>query len=76
MGTPLTHHNTHSGMIARLMQRFDKGLSETLQNRKAQHESWRRFHQTVNGRLISRRAWMRHGAMLELISKRGERKAW
>lgn len=72
MGTLLTHHDTHTGVIARLMHRFDKELSETLQNRKAQHDSWQRFHQTARGRHISRRAWMRHGAMLELISKWGE----
>ena len=72
MGTLLTHHDTHAGMIARLMHRFDKGLSESLQNIKAQHDSWQRFHQTACGRCISRRAWMRHGAMLEQISKRGE----
>jgi hypothetical protein len=54
------------------MERFDKGLSESLQNIKAQHDSWQRFHQTATGRHISRRAWMRHGAMLEQISKRSE----
>lgn len=73
MGTLLTHHDTHSGMIARLMHRFDEKLSETLQNIRAQHDSWQRFHQTPCGRSISRRAWMRHGAMLEQISKRDER---
>lgn len=72
MGAILTKYDTHSGMIARLMQRFDKGVYETLQNIKAQHQSWQRFHQTSTGRHISRRAWMRHGAMLEQISKRDE----
>ena len=71
MGTLLLHRDSHTGMIARLVHRFDKGLSETRQNMKAQNDSWERFHQSARGRHISRRAWMRHGAMLEQISKRG-----
>mgnify|MGYP001815078335 CR=1 FL=1 len=70
MGAILTNHDTATGAIARLMDRFGIGLSQTLRNIKAQQDSWQRFHQTPSGRHISRRAWMRHGAMLQQMSGR------
>lgn len=70
MATVVTNPELHTGMIARLVEPLAKGVSEVRRNMKAQHASWQRYHQTAAGRHISRRAWMRHGAMLEQISKR------
>ena len=66
----VTNPGVHTGMIARLVGPLVKGLSDVRRNMEAQHASWQRYHQTAAGRRISRRAWMRHGAMLEQISKR------
>ena len=73
MAMILTNHKVQAGLIARLIEPLAKELSEIRKNTKAQHASWQCYHQTPAGRVISRRAWMRHGAMLEQISKRSAR---
>lgn len=70
MAIVVTNPQVHTGVIARLVDPFAKGLSGIRKNMEAQHDSWQRYHQTAAGRRISQRAWMRHGAMLEQISKR------
>ena len=71
MAMSMTNQGGHSGLVARLVQPLAKGFSQTRNNIRAQHASWQRYHQTVAGRHIPRRAWMRHGAMLEQMGKRG-----
>jgi|GEM_PF-3359152 len=64
-----TNPEVHTGLIVRLGELITKELFEIRKNTKAQHASWQRYHQTAAGRRISRRAWMRHGALLEQIGK-------
>ena len=71
MAMSVTNQGVHSGLVARLVQPLAKELSRTRSNIRAQHASWQRYHQTAAGRHIPRRAWMRHGAMLEQLGKRG-----
>jgi hypothetical protein len=66
----LTNQEVHTGLVARLAELLTKDFYEIRRNTKAQHASWQRYHQTAAGRRISRRAWMRHGAMLEQITRR------
>lgn len=70
MGVLLANHRIHTDVIVRCVEWLERGMTEALQNLKTQHDSWQRFHQTSVGRHVSRRAWMRHGAMLELLSMR------
>lgn len=68
MGMILTNHKVHNDILVRITDRFENWLSQIIQHMALQNASWQRFNRTPAGRHVTRRAWMRHGAMLELLS--------
>jgi hypothetical protein len=65
-----TEHVFHAGLISKAVLRLEHRIREAFENRKQQKDAWERFHKTAAGRHVPCRTWMRHGAMLEVISRK------
>ena len=63
-------HEPHHGLYAKAVGGLEQRIHAAYDNWKAQRDAWRAFHVTSVGRHVSRRAWMRHGAMLETLCHR------
>lgn len=59
-------HHSSSGFYSKALSRIEHAIL----NWRQQQDAWISFHKTTVGRNVPRRAWMRHGAMLDVISKK------
>jgi hypothetical protein len=66
-------NDVHVSLCLKTVGNLEARIIAAFDNWKQQRDAWRGFHHTAIGRHVPRRAWMRHGAMLEVISqKNGE----
>jgi hypothetical protein len=71
MGTLLngSAHDVNAGLYSKTVGVLESRFSAMIGNWQQQRDAWNQFHRTAAGRHVPRRAWMRHGAMLEVISQ-------
>jgi len=63
-------HAVHAGIFTKAVEGLEQRILAALDNWKRQRDAWQQFHRTAAGRHVPRRAWMRHGAMLETLGRR------
>ncbi|MGB5277978.1 MAG: hypothetical protein WBO16_15710 [Gammaproteobacteria bacterium] len=72
MGISLNNagHTAYAGPYAKTLCKLEKRIQGSFTNWKKQQEAWQKFHQTAAGKHVPRRVWMRHGALLEVLSRK------